>query len=75
MTNNAIDILIPSGMVIMLLSVLVLFILVILRNDRVKKYQVMAVLFALTGYSGMALAALYAGFVKHCCKQKLNVLR
>ena len=58
MTNNAIDILIPSGMVIMLLSVLVLFILVILRNDRVKKYQVMAALFALTGYSGMALAVI-----------------
>ena len=58
MTNNAIDILIPSGMVIMLLSVLVLFILVILRNDRVKKYQVMAVLFALTGYYGMALAVI-----------------
>ena len=58
MTNNAIDILIPSGMVIMLLSVLVLFILVILRNDRVKKYHVMAVLFALTGYSGMALAVI-----------------
>ena len=58
MTNNAIDILIPSGMVIMLLSVLVLFILVILRNDRVKKYQVMAVLVALTGYSGMALAVI-----------------
>ena len=58
MTNNAIDILIPSGMVIMLLSVLVLFILVILRNDRMKKYQVMAVLFARTGYSGMALAVI-----------------
>ena len=58
MTNNAIDILIPSGMVIMLLSVLVLFILVILRNDPMKKYQVMAVLFALTGYSGMALAVI-----------------
>ena len=58
MTNNAIDILIPSGMVIMLLSVLVLFILVILRNDRMKKYQVMAVLFALTGYSCMALAVI-----------------
>ena len=58
MTNKAIDILIPSGMVIMLLSVLVLFILVILRNDRVKKYQVMAVLFALTGYSDMALAVI-----------------
>ena len=58
MTNNAIDILIPSGMVIMLLSVLVLFILVILRNDRMKKYQVMAVLFAQTGYSGMALAVI-----------------
>lgn len=58
MTNNAIDILIPSGMVIMLLSALVLFILVILRNDRVKKYQVMAVLFALTGDSGMALAVI-----------------
>ena len=48
MTNNAIDILIPSGMVIMLLSVLVLFILVILRNDRMKKYQVMAGLFSPT---------------------------
>ena len=58
MTNNAIDILIPSGMVIMLLSVLVLFNLVILRNDRMKKDQVMAVLFALTGYSGMALAVI-----------------
>ena len=70
MTNNAIDILIPSGMVIMLLSVLVLFILVILRNDRVKKYQVMAVLFALTGYSGMALVKRETGAIpvrsRHC---------